>query len=105
MRALGAALLMAACLLFGVTSAQAARSRDITVVTFRLAVSGQVSPDLTFWVSYGPLTGRFGLLRLHEQLPGLYTASHAFPTSGRTIFAYMAGSGVLRARFGPARGN
>jgi hypothetical protein len=73
-------------------------------VTFRLNVTGQ-DPSLTYWVAYGPLSDHFGLVRLHSMGSNRYGASDRLPTQGRTIFAYLAGHGVMHTRFGPAPGN
>jgi hypothetical protein len=44
-------------------------------VHFRLHVVGRPSPGTTFWVAYGPLAGRFGIIRLHAAGSNMYEAS------------------------------
>ena len=73
--------------------------------TFRLRVLGQVSQRMTFWVAYGPLAGRFSVVRLHRVQSGVYEAHRRLPDQGRTIFAYLAGTGVMSTQAGPAPGN
>jgi hypothetical protein len=73
--------------------------------TFRLVVSGQADSSLTFWVAYGPLRDGFGLVQLHPAGQGRYRASVTLPAEGRTVFAFLAGHGTIRTRFGPAPGN
>jgi hypothetical protein len=74
------------------------------LVTFRLHVSGDIPQAMTFWLAYGPLGGRFGIVRLHRSRVGLYAASVRLPV-GRSSFAFVAGYGVIHVRFGPAPGN
>lgn len=75
------------------------------LVTFRLQVSGSPTPGATFWVAYGPLADRFGLVQLHPAGHGTYVARQDLPAEGRTVFAFLAGNGVIRTRFGPAPGD
>lgn len=82
-----------------VSSAATTNSR----VTFRLCVDGVVSPTMTFWIAYGPLGGRFAIVRLRGSRVGPYSISVRLPP-GRTSFAYIAGQGVIRDRSGPAPG-
>ena len=72
-------------------------------VTFRLEVAGHPAVHATFWVAYGPLAGRFGLIQLRDRGGGLYTAS-ATLSSGRTIFAFLEGFGVEHTRLGDVPG-
>jgi hypothetical protein len=73
--------------------------------TFRLQISGQPATGTTFWVAYGPLAGRFGIIRLHASGRTLYVATRPLPANGYTTFAYVAGHDTIRARFGLAPGN
>jgi hypothetical protein len=75
-----------------------------SLVAFRLHVSGDIPQAMTFWLAYGPLGGRFGIVRLHRSRVGLYAASVRLPV-GRSSFAFVAGYGVIHVRFGPAPGN
>jgi hypothetical protein len=81
------------------------RAPAAVAVTFRLHVSGKPASDTTFWVAYGPLAGRFGLVQLHPSGAGVYSATQTLPTQGRTTFAYLAGRGAIQSRFGPAPGD
>ncbi|HLJ69604.1 MAG TPA: hypothetical protein VKX16_19785 [Chloroflexota bacterium] len=77
----------------------------LTAVTLRLHVSGTVPAAMTFWIAFGPLDGRFHVVQLHRSTPGVYRVTRSLPAYGRTIFAYVAGHGVLSTRAGPAPGN
>jgi hypothetical protein len=77
----------------------------LTAQTFRLQVQGTPAAGSTFWVAFGPLDGRFGLIRLKSAGTGWYTARARLPRQGRTVFAFLAGQGVLHATFGLAPGN
>jgi hypothetical protein len=77
-----------------------------TVVrTFRLEVSNAVSGRATFWVAYGPLGGRWGLVRLRATRSGVYQASVRLPAQGRTTFAYVEGQGAVRTAHGLVPGD
>lgn len=85
--------------------ASSAPTRPATVISvFRLHVAGRVSPAMTFWVSYGPLGGRFGLIRLRHQSGNLYSGTRRLPTSGKTTFYYLMGHGTTRTRMGVVPG-
>lgn len=89
-----------------VTATSAATTPVATraMVTFQLHVSGDIPQEMTFWIAYGPLAGHFGIVRLHRADTGLYTASMCLPV-GRSSFAYVAGYGVIRVRYGPVPGD
>lgn len=92
----------------GLTNADAAgrrRSHDVTTVTFRLHVVGHPSPNTTFWVAYGPLDGHFGVIQLHTRSGGDLVAQEQLPTRGRTVFAYLAGHGVMVTPMGNVPGD
>jgi hypothetical protein len=74
-------------------------------ITFRLNVQGTPDRRTTFWVSYGPLAGHFGVLQLHRAAPHLYMATYPMPMRGRTTFYYLAGQGSLETRAGLVPGN
>ena len=80
-------------------------SARTVIGSFRLQVSGSVARDATFWVAYGPIAGRWGIVRLHHAGHGVYRASHRLPAEGTTIFTYLQGYGVVSTRLGPAPGN
>jgi hypothetical protein len=73
------------------------------LVTFQLHVNGPHDPRMTFWVAYGPLGGRFGLIQLHSAGTDHYIARRALP-SGQTVFSYVAGTGTVQTRQGRAPG-
>ena len=73
-------------------------------VTFRLHVSGEPDLRTTYWVAYGPLAGQWGVIQLHPWGAGTYGALRALPSSGHTIFRYLAAQGTVKTRFGPAPG-
>lgn len=74
-------------------------------VTFRLHVAGQIAAGTTYWVSYGPLAGQWGIVRLRRTGPGRYEAAASIPATGRTIFSYLAGRGTLRTPAGLVPGD
>ena len=86
-------------------AAKSARQVRTVVTTFRLHVIGRPPAHATFWVAFGPLADRWGLIQLHAAGGGTYTAAQSLPEVGRTIFAYLAGQGVLATQMGPAPGN
>jgi hypothetical protein len=93
-------------------SAQAAatgassNNRPQTVLTnFTLRVTGHVERGTTFWVAYGPVAGRFGIIQLRETSVGVYAASRSLPTAGRAVFTYLAGQGAVKSRMGLVPGN
>jgi hypothetical protein len=74
--------------------------------TFRLQVSGTPDARATFWVAYGPLQGRFGVIRLRSTASGqVYTATRRLPLHARAYFAYLAGQGTLHTKAGIVPGN
>ena len=100
------ALGFAACCAVIPTAAHAQRSSQVVIpMTFTLAVSGTPAAHETFWVSYGPLAGHFGIVRMHRTLPHTYTVTVRLPLHGRTTFYYLAGQGSLHTRAGLVPGN
>ena len=85
-------------------SARSHQHSRMVQATFRLQVKGNPSGH-TFWVAYGPLNDQFGLIQLRPSSRGLYTATHSLPADGRTIFAFLAGSGTISTHFGAAPGD
>lgn len=83
-----------------------AASRPQTALTiFRLQVAGNVDRGTTFWVAYGPLAGKFGMVQLRQRSAGVYEASRILPTGDRSIFAYMVGHGAVKTQEGLVPGN
>jgi hypothetical protein len=79
-------------------------NRDHVTVTFQLHVTGHMPPGMTFWVAYGPLAGRFGIVELHRTPVGDYRAMRRLPAQGRTTFTYLASFGMITTPAGPAPG-
>lgn len=75
------------------------------LTTFRLQVAGAPDPGATYWIAYGPLAGKFGIVQLHPRSHGVYTASLQLPTNGKTVFSYIAGHGVVHTRMGVEPGS
>src|SRR5947209_4618592 len=64
---------------------------------FRLGVAATPAPGTTFWVAYGPLGGRFGIVRLRASTSTSYVAALRLPALGKTTFSYLAGHGTIHA--------
>lgn len=79
-------------------------SRTVPCV-FRLHVNGNPGTSATFWVAYGPLHGRFGIIRLTRVGAHTFTARRNLPAGARTSFAYVEGQGTVHTRAGAAPGN
>jgi hypothetical protein len=77
---------------------------DSAVSVFRLSVDGPLAPTDTFWVAYGPLAGKWGIIQLHAAGSKLYVARAILP-HGRTIFSFIQGRGVMHTRLGAVPGN
>lgn len=102
-----AALVALACTESAAAQTQHAAKAPLRSVqaSFHLHVQGAPASGTTFWVAYGPLSGRWGLVRLHQTGQGMYVATRNLPAAGRTTFAYLAGQGMERTRLGPTPGN
>jgi hypothetical protein len=74
-------------------------------VAFRIHVSGKFPGDATFWVAYGPLAGRFWLVRLHKTFRGTFGTQRSLPSAGTSSFTYLVGRGSVSTPAGPAPGN
>jgi hypothetical protein len=100
------ALGFAACAALLPAAAHAQQSSPAVIpMTFTLAVKGALAPHATFWVSYGPLAGHFGIARMRRVMPHTYTVTLRLPLHGRTTFYYLAGQGSLHTRAGLVPGN
>lgn len=102
---IGALVLSAASLSSASAAPRAGAPTSSFITIFRLHVIGQADPRTTYWVSYGPLAGKWGIVRLHTARHGLQIGSRALPAKGTTTFAYIAGQGVVHTKLGPAPGN
>lgn len=72
---------------------------------FRLHVAGHVAPGTTFWVAYGPLDGKFAILRLHSAGRGAYLRRSTLPLGARATYSYLMGHGSIHTRLGREPGN
>lgn len=81
------------------------RQPQLVATTFRLHVSGRLTPGTTFWVAYGPLDGHFAILRMRAVGNGSYVRSANLPRGARASYSYVMGHGVLRSRVGRVPGN
>jgi hypothetical protein len=109
MKQLLAGILVLTAVAISVTPAMAQRnSRSVhsssSVSIFRLIVHGTIARTDTFWVAYGPLQDKWGIIQLHAAGPNLYVARAKLPR-GRTVFSFIQGRGVLHTRLGAAAGN
>lgn len=101
--AMAGAMLMA--LPAGATHAYSNHQAVSTVpVTFRMQVDAGAQSGRTFWVAFGPVAGRFWLIRLHHN-GGAFTATADLPAGTRTVFSYIAGNGTAQAKMGTVPGN
>ena len=101
-----AAVLLALGLSVSPTWASRSPSRPATALTsFRLQVVGPQDRSATYWVAFGPLAGRFGLVQLHESSPGVYVATRRLPTNQKGIFDFLSGRGDIHTRAGLAPGS
>src|SRR5436309_16104204 len=104
------ALLAAVLMLFAALSpavaapthrVHSAERKALTVLkTFRLAVVGDSARDTTYWVAYGPLNGRFGIVRLHPAGLESFQGTASLPARGRTTFSFLQGQGSVHSRAG-----
>ncbi|HEX6507689.1 MAG TPA: hypothetical protein VF221_08675 [Chloroflexota bacterium] len=105
MRRIAAPLLAIVVALASLSPASAgAAGHGSARTTFTLEVRGSISADATFWVAFGPLDDRWGLIQLHPAGHDLYQARVALP-AGRTAFAYLEGNGVAHSRLGSVPGD
>jgi hypothetical protein len=72
---------------------------------FHVQVPGAVPPGTTLWVAYGPVAGKFGIIRLHRDPSGQFVASGRFPAGTRATFYYIRGHGTIPTRAGAMPGN
>jgi hypothetical protein len=78
----------------------------VGTVVFRLHAPVPVPRSTTFWVAYGPLAGKFGIIQLLPAGSGQYAGRAALPADDRTVFTYISGIGRMHTRAGwvPRRG-
>jgi hypothetical protein len=74
-------------------------------VNFSLSVAGNVVSHTTFWVSYGPLNGRFAVRQLHRIAGGRYGITLQLPAGAKGTFYYLSGRGAVQTRAGLVPGD
>lgn len=72
---------------------------------FHVRLPAGISPGTTIWVAYGPVAGKFGIIRMHSISPRQYAASAKLPRGSRATFYYVEGQGTIHTRAGLAPGN
>jgi hypothetical protein len=75
------------------------------LASFRIHVLGHGDPLASYWVAWGPLGDKFGLVQLHRRSGNTFAAEQQLPASGQTIFAYLVGRGVVHTAHGPVPGD
>jgi hypothetical protein len=68
-------------------------------------VAGEPGKDATFWVSYGPVNGRFGVFQLKPSGRGIFSARPAFRMPPKAILTFLMGHGSVQTRLGSEPGN
>lgn len=83
------------------------RASNLSLVrtAFHLQAESGLPPTTTYWVAYGPVAGKFGLIRLRNTGHGQFTAAGWFPSGTRATFYYIEGQGTIQTKAGPAPGN
>ncbi len=101
MKPLTSAGIGVALALLSIAGAQAASPKHqpthavrMGMTTFRLAVAGQPARGTTYWVSYGPLAGRFGVIQLHSHGKHVYSGRANLPVDVSGTFAYLQAQGT-----------
>ena len=97
---LASALLAAGVSASPVLAAQSHARPALAMTTFQLQVVGAPDPSTTYWIAYGPLDGKFGIVQLQQRRGGVFSANLRLPTSGKSVFTYIAGHGVVHTRLG-----
>jgi hypothetical protein len=103
MKRLAFSLVGATIALLGTTGSLAATVKQqpmhavrMGTTTFRLAVAGSPAKGATFWVSYGPLAGKFGVIELRSTGSHLYSARTVLPVNEAGTFTYLKAQGVQK---------
>lgn len=101
MKPLASAVIGVTLALLGTTGSLAARPSQrpthglqIGTTTFQLAVAGSPVRGATFWVSYGPLAGHFGVIQLHSNGNHLYSARAGLPLKESSTFTFLQAQGI-----------
>jgi hypothetical protein len=77
----------------------------MVVASFRIHVLGHGDSLASYWVAWGPLGDKFGLVQLQRRSGSTFAADQLLPASGQTIFAYLVGRGVVHTAHGPVPGD
>ena len=103
MKYLASTLIGATVALLGTTGSHAATVKQqpmhtvrMGTTTFRLAVAGSPARGTTFWVSYGPLAGRFGVIELRPDGSHLFSARTVLPVDETGTFTYLEAQGTQK---------
>jgi hypothetical protein len=101
MKRLASAIIATVSALVLTTGAHAAGVRQqplhtvrMGTTTFHLAVAGNPAKGSTFWLSYGPLAGRFGVIKLHPDGNHQYSARATLPLDAAGTFTYLQAQGT-----------
>jgi hypothetical protein len=101
MRRLALTLIGATIALLSTTGSDAATLKQqpmhavrMGTATFRLAIAGSPAKGATFWVSYGPLAGKFGVIELRSVGGHLYSGRTVLPVNKAGTFTYLEAQGV-----------
>jgi hypothetical protein len=100
-----AAVMVASLLSFCQAAGAQTQSSPHVTVAFRLHVSGLLPDKATFWVAYGPIDGRFWVVRLRRSVEGTFGTRRSLPSDGTSDFTYLVGRGTVSTPAGPAPGN
>jgi hypothetical protein len=77
----------------------------MVMASVRIHVSGRADPLASYWVAWGPLDDKFGLVQLHRRSGNTFAGDQLLPAGGQTIFAYLVGRGVILTAHGPVPGD
>lgn len=101
-----AAVIIAGCSLALPYAARAERvGSQTTPVSFSVTVQARPVSGTTFWVSYGPLAGKFGIVQMHAEGAHTYGVTLNLPAQARGTFYYLTGHGRMKTRIGLVPGN
>lgn len=101
MRFVAAAVISVALMLLSASGSQAASLQRqpthavrVGTIALHLVVAGNPAKGTTYWVSYGPLGGRFGVVRLSSSANHLYSAQVKLPLDEPGTFTFLQAQGT-----------